>query len=255
MHIAVCTPTRNRGWAWEWSRLSFDNQDYPAEKLTWIVVDNSDEPGNDWSASKEHPRVKYMHVPGKVHLGEMRNICLREALKTDADYIAFWDDDDYYVPQRLSVAVRALAASPDCAYAGCRKMLVLLIDKNVLISVGPYNENHSTAATWVMRRAYAEANTFESTADKAEEGAFMRGWTTKMVSIEPEDTILVMGHSANTVDKGQVRARAQIFMSTDVNSANGKMVARMKWFRTPEVWARFLSTFFDASGKKPRGST
>lgn len=255
MRIAVCTPTRNRRWAWEWSRLSFDNQDYPAELLTWIVVDNSDDPERDWSPAKEHPRVKYTHVPGKVHLGEMRNICLREALKTDADYIAFWDDDDYYVPQRFSVALKALDGNPAAAYAGCRKMYVLLLKENVLITVGPYHENHSTAATWVIRRAYAEANTFESTADKAEEGAFMRGWTTKMVNLEPEDTILVMGHNANTVDKGQVRKRAQIFMSTDANSANGKMVARMKWFRSPEVWARFQSTFAAALNTKPPGST
>jgi hypothetical protein len=252
MKIAVCTPTYNRRWTWEWSRLCFDRQEY--SDLVWIVVDNSDTLEQSWDISKSHPKVQYIHVDGKRPIGELRNICIAEALKTDADYIAFWDDDDFYVPHRFTHAINMLNKHPDCEYVGCSELFLLLVRENVVIKVGPYGENHSTAASWVMRRKYAEGNKFDPTALKGEETVFMCNWRTKMVMIEPSDCILVMGHSGNTVDKSQVRIKAQQFMSKDINSANGKMVARMQWFKSPEVWAQFQSTFFGASNGKPRGS-
>ncbi len=123
------------------------------------------------------------------------------------------------------------------------------------MKVGPYGENHSTAASWVMRRSHAEQNTFDPKATRGEEGKFMREWRTPMVTIRPEDCILVMGHNQNTVNKSQVRAKSQQFMASDVDSANGKMVARMKWFQSPEVWAQFQSTFAGVSNAKPQETT
>ena len=253
MKIAVCTPTYNRRWAWEWSRLCFDMQDH--QDLVWIVVDNSDTPEQSWDVSQTHPKVAYTHVDGKRAIGELRNICIQEALKTDADYLAFWDDDDFYVPHRFSHALKVLAQKPDCQYVGCSELLLLLVRENVIVKVGPYGENHSTAASWVMRRSYAEKNSFEPKAVRGEEAFFMRSWKTKMAMIAPTDCILVMGHSGNTVDKSQVRTKAAQFMSKDVNASNGKMVARMQWFKSPVVWAQFQSTFSAASSAKPLGST
>jgi hypothetical protein len=97
--------------------------------------------------------------------------------------------------------------------------------------VGPYGENHSTGASWVVRRAYAEKNTFDKKAVKGEEGSFMRNWRTKMAMIEPEDCILVMGHAENTVDKS------------------------MQWFKSAQVWDQFRSTFAAVLSAKPQGST
>ena len=252
MKIAVCTPTYNRRWTWEWSKLCFDMQDY--DNLVWIVVDNSDTPEQSWDVSQTHPKVKYTHVDGKRPIGELRNICIQEALYTDADYIAFWDDDDFYVPHRFSHAVKVLAEK-DCEYVGCSLLYVLLVRENVIVQVGPYGENHSTAASWVMRRSYAEKNRFDDSALKGEETSFMRNWRTKIAMIEPTDCILVMGHSSNTCNKSQVRTKAAQFMSKDVNACNGKMVARMQCFKSPAVWAQFQSTFSAASSGKPLGST
>lgn len=253
MKIAVCTPTYNRRWTWEWSKLCFDMQDHP--DLVWIVVDNSDTPEQSWDVSQTHPKVKYTHVDGKRPIGELRNICVQEALFTDADYIAFWDDDDFYVPHRLSHALRVLAEKPDCEYVGCSELYLLLVRENVVVKVGPYGENHSTAASWVVRRTYVEKNRFDSSATKGEEATFMRSWRTKMAMIEPADCILVMGHSSNTCNKSQVRIKAAQFMSKDVNASNGKMVARIQWFKSPAVWAQFQSTFSAASSGKLRETT
>ena len=48
----------------------------------------------------------------KEPIGKLRNRCLDLALAAGADYIVFWDDDDYYVPQRISAGIRALEQNP-----------------------------------------------------------------------------------------------------------------------------------------------
>lgn len=255
MSIAVCTPTYNRRWTWEWSRLCFDTQDYPADKLTWIVVDNSDTEEQSWGVSKDHPCVTYVRVEGKRAIGELRNICIQEALKTECEFIAFWDDDDFYVSHRFSHAIQELQKNPEKTYVGCSLLYLLLVKENVLMKVGPYGENHSTAASWVMRRSHAEQNSFDPKATKGEEGRFMREWKTPMAMIRPEDCLLVMGHHVNTVNKSQVRAKSQQFLASDLNSANGKMVARLQWFKSSEVWDQFQSTFSVVSNGTPRATT
>lgn len=56
-----------------------------------------------------------------------------------------------------------------------------------------------------------------------------------MAIVLPEDSILVMGHSRNTVNKSDVGKKPHKFVASVLNSANGKMVARMKWFAGREV--------------------
>ena len=76
-----------------------------------------------------------------------------------------------------------------------------------------------------------------------------------MAVVAPEDSILVMGHSRNTVNKSQVGKEPRKFVASTLNSANGKMVARMKWFATSEVWDMWKTTFFDASNTPLQATT
>ena len=103
------------------------------------------------------------------------------------------------------------------------------------MKVGPYGDHHSTAATWTLRRSCIEHNRFKEDAVKGEEASFTRDWNIPMAIVAPEDSILVMGHSRNTVNKSQVGKEPRKFVASTLNSANGKMVARMKWFPTREV--------------------
>ncbi len=58
----------------------------------------------------------------KEPIGKLRNRCLDLALAAGADYIVFWDDDDYYVPQRISAGIRALEQKPKAEFSGCREL-------------------------------------------------------------------------------------------------------------------------------------
>jgi glycosyltransferase involved in cell wall biosynthesis len=208
-------------------------QDYPADRILWIVLDNSDRPEDGW----ENPTER---VDGQRTVAWMRNRCIELALETYCDYIVFWDDDDYYPPKRISVGVDALESDFTKDIAASSKMFMLLTKENVMMTTGPFHDSHGTAATFTIRRPYADRNRFDPSKTKGEEPTFTKGWTARMVHVSPEDTIVVMGHSRNTVDKSDLLRRPQMYCAKIINDANGKMWMRSRW---PVPWDLFRSTF------------
>jgi glycosyltransferase involved in cell wall biosynthesis len=237
MKVVACTPTKDRRWAWEFSKTCMLMQKRKAD--LWIVVDNSTTPAYDWSVAKDHPGVLYERVYGTQTIGTLRNRCLELALENGADYIVMWDDDDYYPPTRISAGIEALERDPKAMIAASSKMFVLLTRENVLMTVGPYHEKHGTAATYTIRRSYVETHRFPDKG-KGEELEFTEHWTAPMVQVAAEETIVVMGHDKNTVDKSDILARPQVYKGEVLNRDNGRMVMRARW---PVPWAVFRTTF------------
>jgi glycosyltransferase involved in cell wall biosynthesis len=205
----------------------------------WVIVDNSTTPAHDWSVAKDHPGVLYERVYSTHTVGSLRNRCLDLALENGADIIVFWDDDDYYPPTRISSGIKALEANPSAVIAASSKMYVLLTRENVLMTVGPYHDKHGTAATYTIRRSYVETHRFPDKS-KGEELDFTDQWTAAMVQVPAEDTIVVMGHGKNTVDKSDIFVRPQVYLGKVINSDNGRMVMRTRW---PVPWEVFRTTF------------
>lgn len=235
MKIVACTPTKNRGWAWEFSKYCMEAQTLKPD--LWIVVDNS----TDWECAKSHPGVLYEQVSEVKPIGWLRNRCLDLAIENGADYIVFWDDDDYYPPTRIAKSIAALEATPEADIAGTSTLYLLLTRENVLMTTGPFHDKHATAATMVVRRRYAETHRFDPEKLRGEELYFTKNWTAPVVQLAPEDVIVVMGHSQNTVDKSQLLKNPERFKAVVINSANGGMTVRMKWPHFP--WGLFRSTF------------
>jgi len=207
----------------------------------WVVVDNSSDPNDTWiGIGKDHPHVLYDRVDEPHTIGWMRNRCLDLALKAGAEYIVFWDDDDYYPPRRIEDAIAALDANPAAELAGSSKMYLLVLPENTLMTVGPYGANHSTAATMVIRRRYAEANRFNPEKEKGEEFSFTKGWTATVAQTSAETAIVAIGHHRNTVNKSQVVHKPRVFAAESLNDVNGKQVFRMRW---PVQWDLFRRTF------------
>ena len=205
----------------------------------WIIVDNSNTSAYDWSVARDRTGVLYHRVYGTHTIGALRNICLKLALEQGADYIVFWDDDDYYPPTRISSGVEALEKNPDKDIAGSSMMYLLLTRENVLMTTGPFGDHHATAATYTIRRTYAETHQFPDKA-RGEEYEFTGQWTAKMLQVAPEDTIVVMGHGHNTVDKSDLLLRPHIYNAKILNRDNGKMMVRTRW---PVPWDTFRATF------------
>jgi glycosyltransferase involved in cell wall biosynthesis len=246
MKVVACTPTKNRRWTWEWSKWCMNSQIRKPD--AWIVVDNSSCPAYDWSVARDHPGVVYERIHGDRSIGWLRNRCIEIALEQNADILVFWDDDDYYPPTRISTGLAALEANPDADIAGSSKMYMLLVKENVFMATGPFGSTHATAATHTIRRRYFETHRFSSEDVRGEERNFTMQWTAKVVQVPAEETIVVMGHQRNTVNKSDVLANPVRYSATVLNADNGKMAFRARW---PVPWDLWKSTFFGATYALP----
>lgn len=217
----------------------------------WIVLDNSTTPAYDWSVARDLSFVEYHRVHGEVSIGHLRNQCLELALNAGADFIVFWDDDDYYPPERIATGVEALQSNPNVDIAASSRMFVLLTNENVFLEVGPFGDRHGTAATYTLRRRYAESHRFPNKG-RGEELEFTNQWTTPMIQLPPEKTIVVIGHSRNTVNKSDIYKTPHIFKAKILNEINGKMAVRTRW---PIPWDLFRSTFVDGEYARLRESS
>ncbi|MBL9133285.1 MAG: glycosyltransferase family 2 protein [Verrucomicrobiaceae bacterium] len=78
---------------------SFLRQDYAGQKELVVLNDL------DWQTLRfEHPEVRVINVPTRFRtIGEKRNAC---AALASHDLLFVWDDDDIYLPHRLSYSVK-----------------------------------------------------------------------------------------------------------------------------------------------------
>lgn len=211
----------------------------------WIIVDDSD--SASWECMPDIG-IPVKHIPvyngTQQPIGTLRNICLEKALEEKADYILFWDDDDYYDPRRIEQNIQTLKKNPTADISASSKMYLLLTRENVLMTTGPFHERHGTAATFCIRAEYARKHRFEATKTRGEEITFTENWSANLVQVEePEHMIVVMGHSGNTVDKSDLLRRPQIYSANIVNEDNGRMCFRARWNLSPTIWGLFRSTF------------
>ena len=245
MSVVICTPTYNRNFTLDFSSLVLRKQLYK-NIAGWIIVDNSSEDDKSWKdvqkMSFDFP-VIYIRINEKKPIGAIRNILITEALKLNTKYIAFWDDDDYYPPQRIQKSVEALENDNSKGIVGCEIMPVFIAQDNLLMEVGPYGTNHATASCWLFRSSIAKDRKFNDADVKAEEGAFTQDWTLPMAMIPHTDLILVIGHSHNTVNKRQMVPDPSRFAGKLTETANGKNIVRFRWLRDRELWDCFCKTF------------
>ena len=208
--VSVCTPTFNRRPFIEAMIACFNSQDYPKERMEWIIVDDGSDLVEDMVV--QHPNVKYFKYDKKMTLGWKRNIMHEKA---KGDIIVYMDDDDFYPPERVSHAVSRLTENPGALCAGASEMYIYFNDRGKMVQFGPYGKAHATAGTFAFRRALLKDSRYNDDACLAEEREFLKNYTVPFVQLEPMKTILVFSHSHNTMDK------RMLLDNMDKNSGGG----------------------------------
>ena len=196
LFVSVCTPTFNRRPFIEMMVACFDSQDYPKDRMEWIIIDDGTDPIEDLVGG--HPNVKYFRYDTKMTLGKKRNIMHD---KSKGDIIVYMDDDDYYPPERVSHAVDMLTTHPSALCAGSSEMYIYFNDRKRMVQFGPYGKDHATAGTFAFKRQLLKQTRYNEDACLAEEREFLKGYTIPFVQLDPLKTILVFSHSHNTMDK------------------------------------------------------
>lgn len=100
--FSVITPTYQREAHLIRQYDGFKAQDYPNKE--WLILDDSPKPSPFFSALDD-PEVYYFYSPERITIGEKRNILIEEAI---GEYIAHFDDDDYYAPHYLTTMAKHL---------------------------------------------------------------------------------------------------------------------------------------------------
>jgi hypothetical protein len=201
--VSVCTPTFNRRPFIHAMIACFNAQDYPQDRMEWIIIDDGTDPIEDLVAS--HPRVKYFKYDTKMTLGRKRNL-LHE--KSRGEILVYMDDDDYYPPKRVSHAVEMLVSHPDALCAGSSEIYIYFKHIKQMKRFGPYGPNHATAGTFAFKRKLIKNNRYNDDACLAEERAFLKDYTVPFVQLDPMKVILVFSHEHNTFDKRKLLVNA-----------------------------------------------
>ncbi len=201
--VSVCTPTFNRRPFINAMIACFNAQDYPQDRMEWIIIDDGTDPIEDLVAS--HPRVKYFKYDVKMTLGKKRNL-LHE--KSRGEILVYMDDDDYYPPKRVSHAVEMLVSHPEALCAGSSEIYIYFKHIKQMKRFGPYGPNHATAGTFAFKRKLIKNNRYNDDACLAEERAFLKDYTVPFVQLDPMKVILVFSHEHNTFDKRKLLVNA-----------------------------------------------
>ena len=199
--VSVCTPTFNRRPFFELCLKCLESQTYPHNRMEWIVLDDGTDPVQDIVdefASRTKINVRYFRRDTFMPLAQKRNF-LND--KADGAFICYWDDDDFYQPNRIEASVKALQANPQCMVAAGSAMYCYFNDTREVWKLGPYSPNHSTAAVMMFRKELLLQTRFTETECMAEEKAFLKNYTIPAIQLPPGQTIVVIAHSQNSFDK------------------------------------------------------
>jgi ElaB/YqjD/DUF883 family membrane-anchored ribosome-binding protein len=194
--VSICTPTYNRRPFISHMIKCFEHQDYPKDKLEWIIIDDGTDKIEELVT--HIPQVKYYKYDTKMTLGKKRNLMHD---KTKGDILVYMDDDDYYPPDRISHAVERLMSHPDAICAGSSEIYIYFKHIQKVYQFGPYSPTHATAGTFAFKRKLLSMSRYNEEASLAEEKEFLKDYTIPFVQLDPMKTILVFSHIQNTFDK------------------------------------------------------
>jgi glycosyltransferase involved in cell wall biosynthesis len=179
--------------------------------MEWLILDDGDDPVEDLfeAAAKIIPNIRYMRRPPKLLIGKKRNILNKEA---KGDIIVAMDDDDYYVPERVTHAVTKLMAVPSVELAGSSEIYMYYSDIKKIYKFGPYHKFHATNGTMAWKRSYSLTHSYDETVTHAEEKSFLDSYVHPMIQLDTEKVMLVISHSDNTFDKKKLREQLSPFV-------------------------------------------
>ena len=206
--VSVCTPTFNRRPFIPITFEIFNNQDYPKDRLEWIIVDDGTDSIEDLIKEANIPQIKYHRLKEKMSLGKKRNY-MHSLISSKSEYIIYFDDDDWYPYDRISHSIEMLEKNPSCLIAGSSELYCYFkpltpSDPPQLIQFGPYSPNHSTAGTFCFHRKLLNITRYDDTKEMAEEKDFLKEYSIPLCQLNPIKTILVFSHSHNTVNKRDI---------------------------------------------------
>jgi glycosyltransferase involved in cell wall biosynthesis len=202
--VSILTPTYNRRQFLPRLYTYILAQEYPLSRMEWVILDDGTDSVEDLVAgfrSEGKLEIQYTRVAEKLTIGAKRNRLHKLAR---GEILVNMDDDDYYMPARVSHAVVSLRGK-NAQLAGSSRNHLYYTDDGSIWSIGPYMPNHATFGTMAYTKQYAMKHLCDETKLYAEEVEFTNRYTEPLVQLDPMKVMLVLCHSNNTFDKRDLR--------------------------------------------------
>jgi len=203
--ISIITLLHNRR---KFVELAFHNlllNDYPKDKIEWVVVedsDNVDEQASDkiikFGRNAAPMSVSYIPLEAKTDIGEKRNIGVHRA---QHDIILMMDDDDHYprtsFRRRVSWLLRHSWAPKACV---CTTIACYDLVRGVsAVNSPPFTlglKQRISEATLVFKKSWWEEKKFPQVSMAEGEG-FLEGREHEVLELPPQQCIVAFSHGKN----------------------------------------------------------
>ena len=123
--VSICTPTFNRRPFIKTMFQCYLNQNYPKNRMEWIIVDDGTDKIKDLVEESNIPEIRYFEIQDKMMLGAKRNYMHKHCR---GSIIVYMDDDDYYPPDRVAHAVERLQSKPEALCAGSSEIYIYILN-------------------------------------------------------------------------------------------------------------------------------
>ncbi|WP_432401146.1 glycosyltransferase family 2 protein [Wukongibacter sp. M2B1] len=127
----------------------FDNysrQNYKNKELVIALHNNKIDIDRFKERAKEYKNINIFRCDEKMNFGECKNLAFKQ---TKLDYIAIFDDDDYYAPNYLKQSIAPFSFTT-CDIVGKRTCFMYFEDRKKLGIFAPNNENRFVKNVYVM---------------------------------------------------------------------------------------------------------
>lgn len=195
--VSCIMPTYNRRAFIGLALSCFREQTYPNREL--IVVDDGTDPVAD--LVRGDPQIRYFRVPARLPIGAKRNRACAEAR---GEFVAHWDDDDWYGADRLERQLAPLLAGR-ADITGLENRFVLQVPDGRFWTMDPRLHRSMFVGdvhggTLAYRRRIWTAGIRYPEVDLAEDAALLRQATAsghRLLKLENLGSFVYMRHSRN----------------------------------------------------------
>lgn len=200
--VTIVTPTYNRAKFFPALIKSIQAQTYPRGRFEWLIYDDGTERVEDiLKPYMTELNIRYFTSDTKVLIGAKRNKLHEEAR---GDIIVVFDDDDCYMPERITYSVQILL-SKKVNIVGSSRLNLYFTDDQSIWQAGPYWPNHATFGTMAYTKSYAIKHKCDETITHAEEAEFTNKYKEPLYQLDPMKVMLCICHSENTFSKDGLR--------------------------------------------------
>lgn len=239
--VTLITPTCNRPDMIDFMIWCFYKQDYPEDKLRWIIADDSDA---DKKVRAHFPhddkRIKYVNckLPHGQYLplSKKLNLCLSYC-GDESQIILHFFDFVYYNPKSTLSRVKALLQNPVKKCIGCTEFGVFDFETNKsYISYFPdANDNKTIMAIQSLGywKSFWESRNFDETKLTLPSYYFIFGRMNQAVSMPYEFALISLQHSA-LIDPQETKEK---------NSKEDSKVYQKSEFSFYDTWDRETKEF------------